>query len=52
MQGDHALMSVWTSQRRADDREVLRQAKVFAESGVVVTDAEFLARVVREEMIA
>jgi hypothetical protein len=33
-------------QRRDEDSEVLRQAKALAEAGVVVTDGEFLARVV------
>jgi NAD/NADP transhydrogenase beta subunit len=33
-------------QRRDEDGEVLRQAKALAEAGVVVTDGEFLARVV------
>jgi hypothetical protein len=33
-------------QRRDKDGEVLRQAKALAEAGVVVTDGEFLARVV------
>jgi hypothetical protein len=33
-------------QRRDKDSEVLRQAKALAEAGVVVTDGEFLARVV------
>ena len=33
-------------QRWAEDGEVLRQAKALAEAGVVVTDGEFLARVV------